>query len=264
MSNANLYALIRSRFPADPAAVFLDAGDGRTLTYGALDGESARLASMLRGLGVAKGDRVVVQVHKSMEAVVLYLACLRAGAIYIPLNTAYTPAEVGYFLGDAEPQVFVCAPEAHRALVPEIEKAKVPHTLTLDANGHGSLAEAARDARPDDEIAACTGDDVAAILYTSGTTGRSKGAMLTHANLSSNALSLHRIWGWMPGDVLLHALPIFHVHGIFVALHCALLNGSKVFFLDRFDAAKVLALLPRSTVMMGVPPSIRASWRNRP
>jgi len=253
MSNANLYALIRSRFPADPAAVFLDTVDGRTLTYGALDSESARLAGMLKGLGVAKGDRVIVQVHKSAEAVALYLACLRAGAIYIPLNTAHTPAEVGYFLGDAEPRLFVCAPDAHRALMPEIEKAKVPHTLTLGADGRGSLAEAARDARPDEEVADCAADDVAAILYTSGTTGRSKGAMLTHANLSSNALSLHRIWGWVPGDVLLHALPIFHVHGLFVALHCALLNGSKVFFLDRFDAATVLDLLPRSTVMMGVP-----------
>jgi len=253
MNNANLYALIRSRFPADPEAVFLDTADGRSLSYGALDRESARLAGMLKRLGVAKGDRVIVQVHKSAEAVALYMACLRVGAIYIPLNTAYTPAEVGYFLGDAEPQVFVCAPDAHRALMPEIEKAKVPHTLTLGADGHGSLAAAARDAVPDDAVAACAADDVAAILYTSGTTGRSKGAMLTHENLSSNALSLHRIWGWVPGDVLLHALPIFHVHGLFVALHCALLNGSKVFFLDRFDAAKVMALLPQSTVMMGVP-----------
>ncbi len=253
MSNANLYSLIRSRFPDDPAAVFLETVGGRTLAYGDLDGETARLAGLLKRLGVAKGDRVIVQVHKSVEAVVLYLACLRAGAIYIPLNTAYTAAEVGYFLGDAEPHVFVCAPDAHRALMPEIEKAKVPHVLTLGADGRGSLAEAARDARPDETVADCTEDDVAAILYTSGTTGRSKGAMLTHRNLSSNALSLHRIWGWVQGDVLLHALPVFHVHGLFVALHCALLNGSKVFFLDKFDAGEVLGLLPRATVMMGVP-----------
>ncbi len=253
MSNENLYTLIRSRFPADPATVFLETDAGRTLSYGETDAETARLAGMLKGLGVAKGDRVIVQVHKSVEAVVLYLACLRAGAIYIPLNTAYTPAEVGYFLSDAEPHLFVCAPDAHRALMPEIEKAKVPHTLTLGADGTGSLAEAARDAVPDDAVADCAAGDVAAILYTSGTTGRSKGAMLTHANLASNALSLHRIWGWVPGDVLVHALPIFHVHGLFVALHCALLNGSTVYFLDRFDAARVLALLPRSTVMMGVP-----------
>ena len=246
----NLYHLLQSRFPDDPDAPFLDHARG-TLSYRDADDTAARIAGALAAGGVAKGDRVVVQVAKSAEAVTLYLACLRLGAVFVPLNPAYTAAEVGYFLNDASPRALVCDPAREDELA-AIAPAET-RVLTLDARGQGSLMQAAADARPRAEITACTGDDLAAIVYTSGTTGRSKGAMLSHANLAVNALELHEIWHWEPGDVLLHALPIFHVHGLFVALHCAMLNGSRVIFLDRFDAAQLIARLPEATVMMGVP-----------
>ncbi len=225
--NANLYALLGSRFPADPAAVFIETPDGRHLTYQDADRESARLSALLARRGVGKGDRVVVQVKKSPEALLLYLACLRRGAVYVPLNPAYTAEETAWFIADAEPRLFVDNAEA--------------------------LTEEARGLAPSSIPAEAGCGDVAAILYTSGTTGRPKGAMITHGNLASNGLALHRIWGWRDGDVLLHALPIDHVHGLFVAVHCAMLNGSPMLFLPRFDAGQVVDLLPRATVMMGVP-----------
>jgi malonyl-CoA/methylmalonyl-CoA synthetase len=252
MDNANLYALFRSRFPEDDTT-FLEATDGRRLAYAEVDDETGKLVSLLKELGVRKGDRVIVQVDKSPTAVLLYLACLRCGAIYIPLNTAYTASEVRYFMEDAEPGLLVCRPESyeeHRRTAAEIG---VPHVLTLDADDRGTLIERSNDRTIDPTVELCGRDDLAAILYTSGTTGRSKGAMLSHANLASNALTLHRYWGWVAGDVLLHALPIYHVHGLFIALHCAMLNGSPVSFLPRFDVDAVLARLPRSTVFMGVP-----------
>ncbi len=248
--NENLYHLLHSRFPADENAVFLDHARA-TLSYRDADETAARMAAVLAENGAGKGARVVVQVAKSPEAVTLYLACLRLGAVFVPLNPAYTAAEMGYFLADASPRVVVCDP-ARAGELAGIAPAPM-RLLTLGADGSGSLPEAAADAPPLPEIAACTGDDLAAIVYTSGTTGRSKGAMLTHANLAVNALELHEIWHWEPGDVLLHALPIFHVHGLFVALHCAMLNASRVIFLDRFDAGQVVARLPEATVMMGVP-----------
>ncbi len=250
MTNDNLYQLLHSRFPADENAAFLDHARG-TLGYRDADEAGARIAAVLAEAGVGKGARVVVQVAKSPEAVTLYLACLRLGAVFVPLNPAYTAAEVGYFLADASPRVLVCDPAREGELA-----ASAPadtRLLTLGADGAGTLVQAADAAPPRWEIARCAGDDLAAIVYTSGTTGRSKGAMLTHANLAVNALELHEIWHWEPGDVLLHALPIFHVHGLFVALHCAMLNASRVIFLDRFDAAQVIARLPEATVMMGVP-----------
>lgn len=258
MTSANLFALLQSRFPEDPDAVFLECPDlenraGGVLTYGEADVLSARMAATLRGMGVVPGERVVVQVDKSAQAVALYLACLRVGAIYIPLNTAYTAAELNYFLGDAEPRVLVCQPSQEQALRALAEGCGVAHVLCLDPNGCGTWMDAVAGHMPDPTIADCTADDIAAILYTSGTTGRSKGAMLSHGNLASNALMLHRLWGFQPGDVLLHALPIYHVHGLFVALHCAMLNGSRVWFLRRFDVGAVMDLLPQSTVMMGVP-----------
>lgn len=252
-NNANLYALFQSRFPTDADAPFLRLPSGRCVTYAQTDDGAARMAAVLAEAGVTAGDRVVVQVDKSPEAVWLYLACLRAGAIYIPLNTAYTPAEVEYFLGDAEPRVLVCRPESLDALTPIAQAAGVARTFVMDAAGAGTLSDAAAAAAPLAAITPRTGDDLAAILYTSGTTGRSKGAMLSHNNLASNALTLHKLWAFEPGDVLLHALPIYHVHGLFVALHCAILNGSAVHFLAKFDARTVLDLLGRSTVMMGVP-----------
>ena len=253
MNNANLYTLFSQHFPTDPHTVFLDGVDGRTLRYADVPARSGKMLGLLHARGVVKGDRVVVQVEKSLEAVLLYLACLRAGAIYIPLNTAYTPAEVGYFLQDAAPRLFVCTPSARDALAPVAADAGVAELLDLGADGSGSLVDALDSTPVSDATAEVGPDDLAAILYTSGTTGRSKGAMLSHANLASNACVLHDYWHWQPGDVLLHALPIFHVHGLFVALHCALLGGSRVIFMPRFDAATVIARLPETTVMMGVP-----------
>lgn len=253
MTNANLYATLRTRFPEDANAVFLEQPGGMILSYGDADHQSASMAAMLRSLDVTTGDRVVVQVEKSPQAVLLYLACLRVGAIYIPLNTAYTPAELDYFIGDAEPRVLICQTATESDLRPISETHGVKHVLCLDPDGTGSWMEAVCDRAPDNGVAESDPDDIAAILYTSGTTGRSKGAMLSHDNLASNALTLHKLWGFVPGDVLLHALPIYHVHGLFVALHCAMLNGSKVWFLSRFEQKAVLDLLPQSTVMMGVP-----------
>jgi malonyl-CoA/methylmalonyl-CoA synthetase len=248
VASVSLFELFRVRAPRDPAAVFLEPPAGPPLTYVALDGATARLQTLLGRLGVRRGDRVAIQVEKSPAAVLLYLACLRRGAIAVPLNPAYTAVEMAHFLADAEPRLLVCDP----GRVDELAAAGIAQVRTLDADGRGSLDEY-RDLEPDPTIAPCGPDDVALILYTSGTTGRPKGAMLTHGNLAANARMLHRVWRFVPGDVLLHALPIFHAHGLFVALHCALVNGSRVLFLPRFDAAEVVRLLPRASVFMGVP-----------
>ncbi|MEH6628408.1 MAG: malonyl-CoA synthase [Motiliproteus sp.] len=252
MQNNNLYETFRSRFPKQKDTVFLEHERG-LLKYQDLDADTGKVHALLQQLGVVKGERVLVQVDKSAEAVVLYLACLRAGAIFIPLNTAYTAEEVAYFMGDAKPVLLVCSPKALESVSGHATKLNVNHVLTLDALGCGSFTDRLAGVAPCEYVEHCEADDLATILYTSGTTGRSKGAMLSHANLSSNAKVLHEYWQWEEGDVLLHALPIFHVHGLFVALHCALMNGSKIIFLPRFDIELVKRNLPRSTVMMGVP-----------
>ncbi|WP_309141164.1 AMP-binding protein [Novosphingobium sp. G106] len=189
-----------------------------------------------------------MQVDKSPENVLLYLAAERLGMVYVPLNTAYTSAELAYFLGDAEPAVVVCRP-ADEA---EVRGLLTTGTLvTLGTDGTGSLL----DDIPDEvvPVAERTPEDLAAILYTSGTTGRSKGAMLTHGNLLSNAMTLKALWGWRHDDVLIHILPIYHVHGLFVALHGALLAGATVLFHRGFDSAAVIADFARGSVLMGVP-----------
>ena len=247
----NIYALFESRFPADRSRDFIEVSGGPRYSYADLEATSARYARLLARLGVVEGDRVAAQVEKSPEALFLYLACMRARAIYLPLNTAYRSAELDYFLRDAEPAVVVCAPEAGVAAL--ARAAGVGHVLTLDAAGGGSLADRSAGLDPAFATVPAEADDIAAILYTSGTTGRSKGAMLSHANLSSNALTLHQSWGFAPDDVLLHALPVYHTHGLFVATNCVLLNGTGMLFLPRFDAAAVMGLLPRATVFMGVP-----------
>lgn len=253
MNTGNLYAQLKAAFPADDGATCLELPDGRTISYADMDRGSSRIAGCLHGLGISPGDRVVVQVEKSPDAVLLYLACLRAGAVFVPLNTAYTPREVAYFLEDAKPKFLICRPEVEDELEPVARGAGDARLLTLGADGEGTLREQSDKASPFEAIAPVKGDELAAILYTSGTTGRSKGAMLSHDNLASNARVLHDYWGWKKGDVLIHALPIFHVHGLFVALHCAMLNGSPMFFLPRFNADTVIGLFPRATVMMGVP-----------
>ncbi|MGF7175617.1 malonate--CoA ligase [Azospirillum doebereinerae] len=234
----------------DPARLAIETADGARLSYGDLRAATGRMANVLVALGARPGDRVAVQVEKSVEALVLYLACLRAGVVYLPLNTAYTPAELAYFVGDAEPALIVCDPARLDATVALAAGAPV---RTLDAQGRGSLSDAAA-GQPDDFATVARGaDDLAAILYTSGTTGRSKGAMLTQGNLLSNARVLQTEWRFGADDVLLHALPIFHTHGLFVACNLVLLSGASMVLLPRFDPADVLARLPAATVMMGVP-----------
>ena len=241
----NLYSTLSERFATRLDSIFLRVPGGASLTYRDVDHRSACMATALRDLGVVVGDRVVVQVDKSTDNVALYLACLRVGAVFLPLNTAYTPSEVDYFVDDAAPALVVARP----GTLGELAVA----TVHLGTAGDGSFAAAVEHAAPSDEIVERGPDDLAAMLYTSGTTGRSKGAMLTHANLESNALALHAIWCFGPDDILLHTLPIFHVHGLFVALHCAMLSGNEVIFLPQFDVGAVVDNLPDATVMMGVP-----------
>ncbi len=221
----------------------------RSWRYGEIDELAQRMVAVLAQY-TQPGDRVLVQVDKSVEAVALYMACLRRGCAYVPINTAYTASEVAYFVEDAQPAVFVCRVEQGDTYARMFSQLRV---FTLGEAAEGSLADAAQACAPVTEVAQCGPDDVAAILYTSGTTGRSKGAMLTQRNLLSNARALITLWGWRDDDVLLHALPIFHVHGLFVALHCVLLTGTRALFLPRFDADAVVGELPNATVMMGVP-----------
>jgi len=253
LSNKNIYSLFASRFPSTRDQTFLETEDGRLYTYGDLEQETARLARFLCELGVGKGERVAVQVDKSPEALFLYLGCLRAGCIYLPLNTAYTEQEVAYFLGNANPRVVVCRPEARDTMHDLAAEHEVGHVFTLDADGAGSLMDATAETGAEFEPVPCESDDVAVILYTSGTTGKPKGAMITHGNLAANGQALQQAWGFTAEDILLHALPIFHIHGLFVACHCVLLAGARMIFLRRFDAEHIVRLLPRSTAFMGVP-----------
>jgi malonyl-CoA/methylmalonyl-CoA synthetase len=250
MSAASLYQLIQARIDADPGAPVLEVPAGRSLAYGDLARLSGRLANVLRAKGVAPGDRVAVQVEKSPEVLLLYLACLRAGAVYLPLNTGYTQAELDYFFGDAEPNVIVCDP-ARADGIAALDSAAQAEVLTLD--GAGSLSELAGAAPEGFETVAREADDLAAILYTSGTTGRAKGAMLSHGNLAANALTLRGAWGFSAADVLLHMLPIYHTHGLFVALNTTLLAGARMIWLPRFEPGAMIEQLPRATVLMGVP-----------
>ncbi|MDE2605333.1 MAG: malonyl-CoA synthase [Burkholderiales bacterium] len=253
MDNRNLFAALRAAFPQDLDGIAVETDDGLAYSWRDLERGTAMLANLLASLGLEAGARIAVQVEKSVEAMMLYLATLRAGYVFLPLNTAYQKAEIEYFVGNAEPAVVVCTP-ANFGWVSKIAfQAGTRHVFTLGDDRTGSLLE--RAARHSDRHtpAVMGDDDLAAILYTSGTTGRSKGAMLTHGNLRSNAEVLKSYWGWREGDVLIHALPIFHVHGLFVAIHGALLNGSKMFWLGKFDPKKVIARLPEATVFMGVP-----------
>lgn len=248
----NLYSVLETGFPADRDAVAIET-PARTYSWANIDAISGRIANLLRSYQIPLGSRVAAQVEKSPEALMLYLATLRAGLVYLPLNTAYLEGEVGYFLEDAEPAVVVCAPANQPWCEPLARKCGTQHILTLDTDGSGSLMSAAQSQSPEFQTVPRAAGDLAAILYTSGTTGRSKGAMLSHHNLASNAQTLHKYWGWRSDDVLLHILPIFHVHGLFVAAHGALLAGAKMIWLPKLDAEQALYYLPRCTVMMGVP-----------
>jgi malonyl-CoA/methylmalonyl-CoA synthetase len=244
----NLAAAILEAAAAAGAKPFLVEADAPPLLFGALERETGRLAARLHALGGRPGDRIVVQVDKSRQAVLLYLAALRAGLVFVPLNTAYTTAELAYFIADAQPSIVVCRPADAEPLRAVAGSAQV---VTLGANGEGTLlADLPEASLP---LVPRGGADLAAILYTSGTTGRSKGAMLTHGNLLSNALTLKDAWHWRADDVLIHILPIYHVHGLFVALHGSLLAGATTLFHTGFDPAAVIGQFDRASVLMGVP-----------
>jgi malonyl-CoA/methylmalonyl-CoA synthetase len=247
----HLFDAFRARMPA-PGRVLMATDDGRSLTYGDMLARSAQLAHALLQLGVEAGDRVAVQVEKSPEAVFLYLACLRTGAVFLPLNTAYTLTELDYFFQDAKPRLVVCDP-ARVAEIGALAEASGAIAVTLGRNGEGSLTDQASRQSSEFHDVVRGPDDLAAILYTSGTTGRSKGAMLSHENLASNARVLVDQWRFTTADILIHALPIFHTHGLFVATNVMLMAGASMLFETRFDPARIVSLLPRATVLMGVP-----------
>jgi len=257
MRNHNLFAALRAAFPADLDSIAVETGSGLHYSWRDLERSSAMLANLLQSLDLPAGARIAVQVEKSVEAMALYLATLRAGYVFLPLNTAYQSAEIEYFISNAEPAVVVCS-SANFGWVSKIAfRAGTQNVFTLDDDRSGSLLARAAHCSDQHQVAVMQPGDLAAIVYTSGTTGRSKGAMLSHGNLLSNAQVLKDYWGWRTpeqgGDVLIHALPIFHVHGLFVAIHGALLNGSKMIWLDKFDPKSVIEKLPEATVFMGVP-----------
>jgi malonyl-CoA/methylmalonyl-CoA synthetase len=249
----NLYSLLAQGFPKDKQACALETHDGLYYSWSDLECATAKMANLLKSLKLPAGSRIAAQVEKSPEALFLYLAAIRAGYVYLPLNTAYQAAEIEYFLENAEPAVVVCSSKNFSWVSKVAFKAGTKHVFTLDEDRKGTLLERAGGQSDQFKTVTVKDSDLAAILYTSGTTGRSKGAMLTHRNLASNAQVLQKFWGWKKGDVLLHALPIFHVHGLFVAAHGALINGSKMIWLPRLDVAQLIHHMPQSTVMMGVP-----------
>lgn len=256
--NANLYAHFQKNFPIDLNKELLATAQGRSVSYAEADHACARIANALLQLGASRGDRITVQVEKSVENLFLYLACLRVGLVYHPLNTAYTAAELEYFVGNAEPTIVVCGSDSvsiiNSVLPSDSEKAPaVKALLTLDASGSGSLMEHASQASADAEVAQCDGADMAALLYSSGTTGRPKGIMLSHDNLRWNADTLVEAWGFCASDRLLHMLPIYHVHGLFVGVSCVLMSGASMAWHSAYDDKAAVAALPDCTVMMGVP-----------
>jgi malonyl-CoA/methylmalonyl-CoA synthetase len=236
-----------------PNQLFLKMTDGRGFTYAGLHEQSGGIAAALARLGTRPGDRVAVQVEKSAEAVLLYAACLRMGAVFVPINVANTPNEVNYLLHDSQPRVVVGRPQDRAWLEPLAAAAGIQHTATLGADGEGSLLELARASGTEFQRAPAAGDALAAIVYTSGTTGRCKGAMLTRANLASNASVLAQAWQFTSSDILLHTLPLFHIHGLFAAINTVLASGSSLLLLSKFDAASTLQHLREATVYMGVP-----------
>ncbi len=253
MNNANLYAHLRAAFPFDLDSIAIETDNGLHYSWRDLDRASAMMANLLQGLKLPAGSRVAVQVEKSVEAMMLYLATLRAGLVFLPLNTAYQSAEIEYFITNAEPAVVVCSPKNFGWVSKIAFTCGTQSVFTLGDDRTGSLLDRAMYYSDIHSISHNEYAGLAAILYTSGTTGRSKGAMLSHGNMLSNAAMLKDYWGFQNADVLIHALPIFHVHGLFVAIHGALINGSKMLWLNKFDPQAVIERMPRATVFMGVP-----------
>jgi malonyl-CoA/methylmalonyl-CoA synthetase len=252
-TNANLFEALRAAFPADLQTCAVETDAGLQYSWQDLEEATAMVANLLEFLELPQGARIAVQVEKSVEALVLYLATLRAGLVYLPLNTAYQSAEMAYFIEDAQPAVVVCSGRNFGWVSKMAFIAGTAHVFTLNDDRTGSLLDRASQFPKTHTIAQRQSGDLAAIIYTSGTTGRSKGAMLSHGNLLSNARVLQKVWDWKPDDVLIHALPIFHVHGLFVAIHGALINGSKMLWCAKFEPQTVLPLLARASVFMGVP-----------
>ncbi|QOG21201.1 MULTISPECIES: malonate--CoA ligase [Bradyrhizobium] len=250
-ANANLFSRLFDGLD-DPKRLAIETQDGGHISYGDLIARAGQMANVLAARGVKPGDRVAVQVEKSVANIVLYLGTVRAGAVYLPLNTAYTLNELDYFIGDAEPSLVVCDPSKAEGLAPIAAKVKA-RVETLGPDGKGSLTDAADKASSEFATVTRAGDDLAAILYTSGTTGRSKGAMLTHDNLASNSLSLVGYWRFTDRDVLIHALPIYHTHGLFVATNVTLFARASMIFLPKLDPDLIIKLMARATVLMGVP-----------
>ena len=251
--NANLFAHFQQHFPTDLNTPLLTEVDGCGTTYLQADEASARIANTLLQLGAGSGDRVTVQVEKSVENLYLYLACLRAGLVYHPLNTAYTASELAYFLENAEPTIVICASDALTTIKSVLPTNGIKALLTLDANGSGTLMQQAEGASSQANVAQCKGAEMAALLYSSGTTGRPKGIMLSHDNLRENAETLVQAWGFSASDRLLHMLPIYHVHGLFVGLGCVLMCGASMVWHSRFSDKAAIAAMQDCTVMMGVP-----------
>jgi malonyl-CoA/methylmalonyl-CoA synthetase len=253
MTNANIYANLRSHFPADLDRIAVETDNGLHYSWRDIERGSAMMANLLAGLNIPLGSRVAVQVEKSVEAMMLYLATLRAGLVFLPLNTAYQSAEIEYFITNAEPAVVVCSAKNFGWVSKIAFTCGAQSVYSLNDDRTGSLLDRAMHCSDVHSCSRNRPDDLAAILYTSGTTGRSKGAMLSHGNMLSNAVMLKEYWGFQAGDVLIHALPIFHVHGLFVAIHSALINGSKMIWQNKFDPETVIAAMPRATIFMGVP-----------
>ena len=254
MSNANLYAVLQGGFPADRSKVALETPDLQ-YTWDDIDRATACMANLLASLRLPEGSRVAVQAEKSPEALLLYLATLRAGLVYLPLNTAYREAEIEYFLENAEPAVVVCSSKNREWVQRAADKAGCAHVHTLDDDRSGTLLDGRR------PVAAFRDRGAGRTTWPPSCTRPAPpavaGAMLSHGNLASNARVLHQYWGWRADDVLLHMLPIFHVHGLFVASHGALLAGARMIWLPKLDIEQALRYLPRSTVMMGVPTYVR-------
>jgi malonyl-CoA/methylmalonyl-CoA synthetase len=251
-ANSNAYLELERVLQRAPDHVALEFGDRRAWTYGELHGRVVEFSHRLQRVGLRPGDRVLVQVDKSPEALLLYLACLRCSLVYVPLNTAYQQAELEHFLRDARPRLVVCRPSARELFVATLGwDSRASHTLAAD--GSGTFVDLPHGPPTETETALVAASDLAVIIYTSGTTGRSKGAMVTHGNLVSNARTLIDLWQFSSSDVLLHALPVFHIHGLFVANHCALFSGARIVWHSKFDPRSIIRDLPRATVFMGVP-----------
>jgi malonyl-CoA/methylmalonyl-CoA synthetase len=251
--NKNLYKILFDEFNQIETNICFDIPGKRQWSYKEIDNLSSLFASYLKSIGLKKGDRIISQTEKSVASIGLYLACLRTGIIYTPLNTSYTLKEVEYFIENIQPKLFICTPDKIDSISLVCKKLNIPNYQSLGKSDEDPFLKEILKFKQSNVFENCEENDTAAILFTSGTTGKSKGAMITHGNLSSNAFALKEIWNFTQKDTLLHALPTFHVHGLFVALHTAFLSASKIIFLEKFDISEITRNLKKSTVMMGVP-----------